>query len=65
MIYSTNKYNLQLNSVGRISRILKELLYQIPEVQSSIPQVNQKEHRPSFNDKFDATTQAAVTFFQK
>lgn len=64
MIFTTNQYNLVVGSQGRVARILKEFLYQIPEVRGAVPQVNSRENHPTINDKYDATAQAAVTFFQ-
>lgn len=65
MIYTTTGYDLNIGADGRVARILKELLYQIPEVQRGVPQINLNENLPSANSRFDTTAQTAVIFFQK
>lgn len=64
MFYTTEQYNLAAGDKGQIPRILKTLLYGIPEVRQAVPQVVSQENQPNFNDTFDETAQAAVQFFQ-
>ncbi len=62
MFHSTSQYNLTNGDDGRTVIILKELLYQIPQIRNAVPEVVSSSQ---INDKFDDTAQAAVSFFQK
>lgn len=65
MFYTTNQYNLAIGDKGQITRVLKRLLYNIPQVRQAVLQIIDEEKQPESNETFDETTQAAVEFFQK
>jgi len=65
MFYTTNQYDLAVGDKGQIPRVLKRLLYNIPQVRQAVPQLAAEENQPGLNETFDETTQAAVEFFQK